>query len=733
MSQGRTVVPIRPGCSDGDALHVPKQGQYTQVDPPTLYLEKIAQQWMQRRGEARPDSKYILDRLPNGYTMWQRPRPSDPKIVDKYLFGYPGQKLFDSPNRFYPHFEYLMENNGSNIGCPCKLCAGSAAILPKSSSGSAKTSSSSAASSRPGTAKAKGAASSTASAFFPQPAAPAVQHPTHPTPVAPIAPSAPTARPAQFKGRPKLVSAGVDSSRVDEEGTPDVYRNLVDKLKRHNTVDEMIQEPLSPDWRAEQDLLPALLQSLKLQEQWVPRVGDIVLYIRHLPSHVDIMRHEVTDEFQLYDEEAEEFLGCPPWEAGLVAETPVEPCSIATLHRNDSETNVIYCGVRVEPLPDPNSDDKSLSKRHKYVALRQTRPFVLWRELLHNVPQNQWHPTIVNALTITSTISLVGKFRFRGTWPSADIFCHGIHIGSEMLVVGDTVRLLPSTIKGHTTCVEILVIKSIRLKWSDLDKASNNDYDEGRPYNSAILIYGAGFTSDPLQVNKEYLSDDNTEPPKAAAEYCEWYPLHPTSKELAVLYGRVMGRLHEREAMAFWLNSEPGDQPTLDNGREALVEARAFSREHDQRIAQDTGATWFWADNRADALGLHTINGVDVAKYDQERDIRDLRKKIKVVDGMDSDKPSKTGKASAPFALGSRGLRSFMAPGTSLPGDENPDEPSSSGSATGSSSTSGSAKKRPHIINLSDDEDEIRQYTRVLDDEPCTGTKKKARVAVVIK
>jgi hypothetical protein len=151
MSQGRIVVPLRPGCSDGDALHVPKQGPYTQVVPPTAYLEKTAQQWMERRNEAKPGAKYILEALPSGYTMWQRPRPSDPKVCDKYLYGHPGQKPFDSPNRFYPHFEYLMDNNGSNIGCPCKLCA--AGMLQRSASSSAKASSSSAPSSRPGTAK----------------------------------------------------------------------------------------------------------------------------------------------------------------------------------------------------------------------------------------------------------------------------------------------------------------------------------------------------------------------------------------------------------------------------------------------------------------------------------------------------------------------------------------------------------------------------------------------------
>lgn len=731
------IVRLRPGCSDGDALHVPKDGgKYTQVVPPTPYLEKVGQQWMEARGEAQDGVKYILEALPSGYSMWQRPRPSDSRHVDKYLYGHPGHKPFDSPNRFYPHFQYLMENNRSSIGCPCTLCAGSAGILPpRSSSGSAKANSSRASSSRPSTTSGPKPAPATTSVltFFQQsatraPVVPAVR----PAPRT-LAPQA-QAPAAQYKGRPKTVGVGLDSSRVDEEGTPDVYRNLVDKLKRYTTIDEIIQETLSPDWRAEQEILPALLQSLKQQEQWVPRVGDIVLYIRDMPSNIEILQHEVTEECQMYDEDTAEFLGSPPWEAGLVSEAPAEASDVASLYRTDSDTNVIYSGVRVEPLPDPNSNDKTLSKRHKYVPLRQIRPLVLWKELLHNVPQEEWHCTIINALTVTTTISLFGKFRFKGTWPNADIFCHGMHLGSEMLVVGDTVRLFPTSVRHHTHCMEVLVIKSIRLKCSDLDKASNNDYDEGRPYNSSAWIYGSGYTCDISQVNKEYLSEGNTEPPKATTDYGEWHPLHPATKELAVPFSRVMGRVYEREAMTFWLSSKPGNHPTLDNGREALSEARAYAREHDQRVTQNSG-TWYWGDSRADALNLHTVNGLEITKYDQERDIRDLRKKVKVIEDMENGKPA-TGKSITAQPLASRGLRRHMAPGTA-------DSPvqtdaaqgtSTSSSVAGSSSTGASSsanRKRPHIINLSDDEDGVRQNTRVVEDGTNIG--KKPRVAVLIR
>ncbi|KAH7394371.1 hypothetical protein BKA66DRAFT_567319 [Pyrenochaeta sp. MPI-SDFR-AT-0127] len=694
MPPGQPIaVRLRPG-SDGDALHVPKPGLYSQVDPPMLYLEKIGQQWMQARGDARPGVKYILESLPVGYTMWQRPRPSDSKIVDKYLYGHPNQKPFDSPNRFFPHFQHLMDNGGDNIGCPCTVCAGNTGVLPKSSSsaGSARI-------------QDKGATSS------------------EPPPATTLSANVP----AMHKGRPKTISSGLDASRVDEEGTPDVYRNLIDKLQRHSTVDEVIEEPLSPDWRAEQDLLPSLLRAFKEKDQWVPRVGDVVLYIRQLPDGVNVVQHEETGTFQLYDERLEALIGHPPWEAGLVGEGPRKTVTEHDLVEDDLNTNVVNFGVRVEPMPDPNTIDKSYSKRHKYVSLRLTRPLVLWKELLHQVPQEHWHPTVRNALGLTSTISLMGKHRFRGTWPNASIYCHGLYLGSEMLAVGDTVRLLPNAKCGQTVCSDILVIKSIRLKWTNLHVASNNDYDEGRPYNSEIWVYGSAYTSDITRSDKQWLSDQSLEPPKVAHGYSSWHPLHPPSKELAIPYSRILGRLFERDAMVMWLDS---DLTGLDVGREGLMEARAFSRDYDQRIAQEINASWYWGDNRADALNLQTINGLNVSKYDQDRDLRRSRKDIKLIDGL--AKAEMLTSTSSAAQWGKR-LASFMAPDMSSLSELSKTSVSGNTIDAFSGSKSASDSKRDLTLDLTgaEIENEIRRSTKVVDDVPGIN-RKKAKVMVII-
>ena len=746
---------LRPG-SDGDATHVPRPGLYTQLDPPTLYLEKIGDQWMKARGEAQPGVKYILESLPAGYTLWQRPRPKDPKHLDKYLYGHPGQKSFDSPNRFYPHFEYLMNNDGSNMGCPCTVCNGSSGVLPNSSSSSVKARSSSNASSggllRPPSARGLAAQSLTQHArSFTQPAQSYQARPslTASAPFSTLQPiSAPQTVPAaHHKGRSKPLGTGMDTTRVDEEGTPDVYRNLINKLRRNNEIDESIEEPMSLDWRAEQEILPGLLRKVKDNPQWIPRVGDIVLYVRELPEDVHIIRHPITGDYKMYDERTKLWLEHPTWEAGLVGQTPVEPTSIEDICENgDKEGNVTYFGIRVEPLPDVNSSNKSISKRHRYIPIRHTRPFVLWKQILHQVPR--WHPTILNAQAVTATISLAGKFRFKGTWPEASIYCRGIYIGHEMLAVGDAVRLLPNASHGQTTSTDIVIIKSIRLKWLGLDKASNNDWDEGRPYNSAVWIYGAAYTSDPTRMNTEWLSDAC--PPKVADDYGQWYPLHPPSKELAIPYSRILGRLHERDAMALWLNTKSNGLPLLDAGREGVIESRSYARQHDQRIAREPDATWYWGDSRAQSLDLHTINGLDVAAHDHLRDTKEWRKKIKVMEGMTNNRTVPTARPAAAPGLAGRNLRAFMAPTLSdLPvhsqmariTEASSINASVTGSSTtGESSTARAARKRSHIVNLSSDEEndedyeineEIRQATKVIDDVPGVQAKK-ARVTVVI-
>lgn len=120
--EGRVKIIKIPAYSDGDHRHRPTDSAWKPMRPANLWLQKLAEGWMEHRGEAVKGQKYYLDQLPTGYEVFEKTRVSG--AVDKRLFGY-HRSYFDSPNRFLPHFIHLMENKGSNKGCPCTICSGS--------------------------------------------------------------------------------------------------------------------------------------------------------------------------------------------------------------------------------------------------------------------------------------------------------------------------------------------------------------------------------------------------------------------------------------------------------------------------------------------------------------------------------------------------------------------------------------------------------------------------------
>ncbi|KAJ4358053.1 uncharacterized protein N0V89_002632 [Didymosphaeria variabile] len=694
MPAALVVVPLKPG-SDGDYTHKPPDNStWTLIDPPTLYLERIGLQWMQDRGEAKSGVKYILERLPVGYTLQERPRASG--IKDKYLFGHPDHKQFDSPNRFYPHFKHMMEHDGNTMGCPCTVCNPRGGVLPgrpPSTSGYFNKSNSTKGDSSPSSsARVSGANSRSGRGTD-------LKKPITTFQAGPM-----NGHPAKVLYKPmchpNVTLAGMDTSRVDEDGTPDVYRNLIDKLKRLGTLDETIKEPLSLEWRAEQEVIPDLLKKVRRDPQWIPRVGDILLYVRNVLEGCEIAQDPQTCEYHVYDPNTHKFVKQAVWEVGIVGQAPAEPAE-----DGKSDWYVSRTGVRVEPVPNPNETNKSLSKRYTYVPIEHTRPFCLWEAYVGYIPRDERHPTIQNAFTVSATMSLVGKHRFHGKWPDAQIYCHAIYVGSELIAVGDTVRLAPKAGDEDNAVTDVLVVKTVRLKLSNLDNASSNDYDEGRHYNSEIWIYGSAYTTVASRSSKEWLSEQNAEIPKSASGYGSWYPLHPATKELAVPFSRIVGRLYEHNALESWV-----PDPNPDSGRNGVLDARHFASKNDKRIVSNLGTTWYWADSRADALDLQTINGFDVGKHDIERDPKEWRKSIKI---MEAGAAVSDREPAPPM----RSLRGFMAPSTQHQGEES--------SSSGSSATIGSKR---HAIMVSDDEEEVRRQTRIVTNVPY----KKSKIQVVV-
>lgn len=435
-------------------------------------------------------------------------------------------------------------------------------------------------------------------------------------PTAPMPPSQSlTASVLQPKQQPR------HAIRLDEEHTQDEIRVLLDKLKREGSIDQSINEPTSIDWQAERSLLPAYLREIAKQKAWIPRVGEVVLFVRVIAG--EICYDTSTKQYKIYSTE-DKCQGHPEWEAGVVGQASSEPVRLQDLlYETNKRSQVAYSGFRIEPLPDADSKNKSYTKQYKYIPMHHIRPFVFWEELTRGIDKAKFHPTIANALKITSSVSLVERFHICGKWSKATVTCQGIFVGPELICVGDAVRLIPAA--PGTRVSDVLCITAIKLNFSNLDKASGNDYDDGHPYNTTIRLVGKCYTLDPTKGTAGTpLSRDEIRRKCHASMsgYDNWYPTHKSNQSLEVSYTRILGRCYEAEPMLIWLPFSTSMQPDLDQGCSGMQTARIFSTENDRRIG--LGRTWYWGDSRAETLGIESLNGVDMSFHDNDRHERTL-------------------------------------------------------------------------------------------------------------
>ncbi|GME36612.1 Transcription-silencing protein Clr2 [Neofusicoccum parvum] len=234
-----------------------------------------------------------------------------------------------------------------------------------------------------------------------------------------------------------------------------------------------------------------------------------------------------------------------------------------------------------------------------------------------------------------SSFSLVERQHFKGTWPTASITCRGIYIGSELLLTGDTVRLMPNQQGAAVT--DVLQITSIKLNLMNLDTASDDDYDQKHPYNSAVHITGKAYTLDPTRAASRIPLTETERNGSPLGGYDEeWYWLHAPEKSLRIPFSRVLGRCFEAEAMDLLFPSKSSgfddDQgPGLSRGVEGIYRSRHYSSHNYLKI--DKGKSWFWGDSRAEALDLATVNGLEVGRHDKSRDPKTWRKTIKIMEG----------------------------------------------------------------------------------------------------
>jgi hypothetical protein len=426
---------------------------------------------------------------------------------------------------------------------------------------------------------------------------------------------------------------------VDEEGTHDVYKELVHKLQTLNILDVEVKEPWSMDWRAERAELRRHLTRISMQYSFIPRVGELVLWCRDLQG--EILFNPATDRFEQFDRKNKKYLGPPDWLTGVVTQVPEESISLRDIveHRETNKKNVLnMSGFRVETLPDPNSAQKDLSSVYKYVPLCQIRPLNYWDILLQNVPNEDFHESIENALTVMSSFSLLDKYRFKGEWPNAWVYARGIYLGAELLTVGDGVRLMPRAPVNPgdpDEVTDVLVISSIRLRLSscDADLSSPQLCKEAAP-----RIFGKAYTTSPrcayldpqaggVPVEFQDVEVIDAFQSTGMRPYGPWYRLHAKGTEIEISINQILGRVYESDYMDLVFGHRAFG---LDYG--GILGSRDFSRQQDDRIAE--GKEWFCGDSRVETLAVETLNGIEVGPHDDARDMVMWRATLRVIEGV---------------------------------------------------------------------------------------------------
>lgn len=638
--------------TDGDPSTWPGKPAY-RTSSEERYLIQLAKAWVKQQGLEEPGKEYYLDKLPDGYALFETDQRNGTQVY-KRLFGHPTGKFYDSILRFQVHFLWLM--GGKRGECECVNCGRPKAkpVIPRTRLPVDR---------------------------FALP----LERRKGPTGLDSDAAASSRSTPAAMSSRPqRQIKAAGAPYAVDAEGNEDVYKDFTKKLlgSKGGTkgIEDDIHEINSLDWRAEHawndygvDLIQQNLTSISNQHSFVPRIGELVLWTPNFLDGHYLMLHQKTFEYKFYSFDQKRFNGFPAWRAGLVTAVPTATATdgpidfpdIQTLPKKQMALNT--AGFRVETFPDPNNEvDKTASKQYRYVPLQNIRPLSHWQMLLRGIPRDRWHPSIEHALTCMTSISVLEKWWFKGDWPQASILCKGIYIGSELIIVGDTVRITPEPSTSKTKrCTDVMVVSDIRV---NLLNIRPEDVLPDTPLLSAassITLVGKGYT---LDIRRDYrMQGKNAEAemteipspvameevktafrPVGTGEYGTWYRLHDPSKCYEISYDRVLGRLYEAAAVRLWTGLLQTKQledeklkirPTLDFDLKAIEEGRMYATQADERLEEpeDEQLAWFWADTRAEALDIQTINGFETEKYDKVRDpvtLEQWRMYLKVLNGQ---------------------------------------------------------------------------------------------------
>lgn len=445
------------------------------------------------------------------------------------------------------------------------------------------------------------------------------------------------------RGRPLKNPKALSQKRpTDSEGIPDVFREAIAKLNRLGEIDEPVYEYESMDWRAANKPIRENIVRLGLQSSYVPRVGEVVLWMPQLDG--ELRFDDRTGVYRSYSNKKGQFLDIPKWRAGTIGQAPDKDSVILEdlIEPSSKEWAVNYSGFRVETFPDPNSDDKSSSLQYAYIHIHLLRPFYSWPVWLTNIPERDWHPSIKHAMTVMSSLSLVDKYHFSGEWPDASVDCRGMFLGPEMIIVGDAVRLKPAGVtlesleKSLPAVTDVMVIDRIQFRFiSCIDDSQSPLLAE----KHQVRVRGKVYTVSPVRAYRE--QGEYAPPPlgrdevinafqqTSMTEYGPWYRAHKLATLVEVSQDMIIGRCYEPSAMELVFG-----KTALNFDLAGMLASRDWSRRADNRLPD--GQHWFWADYRTQALGIDTLNGEDVGRYSDARNCKMWKAILNILDGTAS-------------------------------------------------------------------------------------------------
>jgi hypothetical protein len=609
--------------SDGEKRFWKSPPEYYPADDEN-YLVGLGQAWEQHRAEG---VSYYIEKLPEGYATFQTKQASGGSQVYKRLFGHPTGKYYDSIPKFTPHFLWLM--GGMEGNCKCHLCnKGQAAIT-----------------SRP--------KKQPREVYDPS----IIREPRLYRP-ATDGNDSEVRRGIAFGRSRRDVKISKGPYAVDEEGTEDVYKTFIKRLlgakNSKRGIDQDIEELSSLDWRAEHHtdgskLMARRLTQIEHQPSFLPRLGEVVLWCTNLRHGYMLKFNHDLSVYMIYSRKKRRFIEYPRWRAGVVASTPPawdplnDPVDYQdVLHPAPTKTSLNVGGYRVETLPNPNDPvQKSASKQYKWLPLRCIRPLYHWHAMMHGLPKDLLHESISYALTSSTSISLLEKFKATGLWPFAAIHCKGVYLGPELITIGDSVRLSPE--KPVEDCSDVLRVESIRLNLEQLEPVHAEAESPTIAKSSWVSLAGSTYTSD---VRRAYRRDGTPieVPPSefqtvlkafGTSECGSWYYLNNPRRRCMVSHEQVLGRLYEPSAVRLWTSEAAKSdaqtplekrKPSLNYDIQGIRLARQIATHTDARLGPPNGEeiSWFWADTRAEGLALESINGHEVGKYWHVRDKKTL-------------------------------------------------------------------------------------------------------------